>query len=96
MTTSGGTNDTGAIFSLTLPPALPVIANLSVAGTNLVINAIGEGAGTYETLMSTNPLAPFSQWTVVATNVLSMSGNFGVTNAMDPNLPQCFYVLKVQ
>jgi uncharacterized repeat protein (TIGR03803 family) len=96
VTSSGGTNDTGAIFSLTLPPALPVIANLSVAGTNLVINAIGEGAGTYETLMSTNPLAPFSQWTVVATNILITSGNFSVTNAMDPNLPQCFYVLHSQ
>jgi hypothetical protein len=66
------------------------------AGTNLVIDAIGLGAGTYETLTSTNPLAPFSQWTAVATNVLSTSGSFSVTNAIDPNLPQCFYVLQAQ
>jgi uncharacterized repeat protein (TIGR03803 family) len=96
ITSAGGTNNTGAIFSLTLPPAMPVIANLSLAGPNLVINAIGQGSGTYETLMSTNPLSPFSEWTPVATNILSASGSFSVTNVINPNRPQCFYMLQAR
>jgi uncharacterized repeat protein (TIGR03803 family) len=92
----GGTNGNGTIFSLTLPPPLPVIAGLNLVANNLVIDGGAQIAGTYETLMSTNPLLPFNQWTPVATNILNAGGNFGVTNPIDPNLPQCFYVLQAK
>ncbi|MGC9942868.1 MAG: choice-of-anchor tandem repeat GloVer-containing protein [Verrucomicrobiota bacterium] len=92
----GGTNGNGTIFSVTLPPPLPVIAGLNLVANNLVIDGGAQIAGTYETLMSTNPFLPFNQWTPVATNILNAGGNFGVTNPIDPNLPQCFYVLQAK
>jgi uncharacterized repeat protein (TIGR03803 family) len=94
-TVSGGSSGEGTVFALTLPlqPA-PAINGLILSGNNLVINAVGHGAGIYETLMSTNALLPFNQWTPVATNILSASGGFELTNPIDPNLPQCFYVLQ--
>ena len=41
---------------------------------------------------------PKSQWTPVATNVPNASGNFTITatNAVNLNVPQCFYILQIQ
>ena len=94
-TDGGGSSGYGTVFAVTLTPRpAPVINGLILSGNNLVINAVGQGAGTYETLMSTNPLLPLNQWTPVATNILSATGGFELTNPIDPNLPQCFYVLQ--
>jgi hypothetical protein len=48
--------------------------------------------------MSPNLALPLSQWTPVATNTLNAEGNFTITatNAVNPNAPQRFYILKVQ
>ncbi|HWW01021.1 MAG TPA: hypothetical protein VNZ64_15090 [Candidatus Acidoferrum sp.] len=47
-------------------------------------------------LKSTNLTLPFSQWTPVATNVLSVLGYFTIiaTNAVIPGTPQQFYILQ--
>jgi hypothetical protein len=77
----------------------PLIASFNLAGTNLVINAAnGVAGGTYTVLMSTNVALPLSQWTPVATNVLTGSGNFTitVTNAISPGASQQFYILQAQ
>ena len=79
-----------------------VVANLggiTLSGTNLVVNGInGQSGGTYYVLMSTNPALPLSQWTPVATNVLSTSGNFTITltNTVSRTVPQRFYILQTQ
>lgn len=93
----GSTNGTGAVFSLTLPlPLVPVIAGLELSGTNLVINASASGAGTYELLASTNLSLSLSQWTPIATNILTASGNFSITNSVNPAMQQCLYILQAQ
>ncbi|HXR06513.1 MAG TPA: choice-of-anchor tandem repeat GloVer-containing protein [Candidatus Acidoferrum sp.] len=77
----------------------PSIAGLTLSGTNLVVNGnYGASGTTYRVLMSTNLALPLSQWTPVVTNVLNASGNFTITatNAVDPNAPQRFYILKMQ
>jgi hypothetical protein len=83
-----------------LPPAaLPGIAGISLSGTNLVINGCNGFPGmTCYVLMSTNLALPLNQWTPVATNALNASGNFSITatNAVNLNLPQCFYILQMQ
>ncbi len=91
--------DNIGVAMLTQPPALPGIAGLSLSGTNLVINGSnGVSGATYYVLMSTNVALPRSQWTPMATNALSASGNFSITatNAVNPNVPECFYVLQQQ
>jgi subtilase family serine protease len=81
------------------PATLPGIAGISLSGTNLVINGCNGFSGTtYYVLMSTNVALPLNQWTPVATNVLNTSGNFSITatNAVNLNVPQCFYILQMQ
>jgi len=78
---------------------VPGIASFSLSGTNLVINGSNGFSGTvYYVLMSTNVSLPLNQWTPVATNVLNASGNFTITatNAVNLNVPQCFYILQMQ
>ena len=75
------------------------IANISLSGTNLVINGVNGLSGrTYFTLMSTNVAKPLTQWSPIATNVLSANGNFTitVTNTVNPTVRQRFYVLQLQ
>jgi sugar lactone lactonase YvrE len=89
----------GFIATLTPVTANPSIASLSLSGTNLVLNGInGQSGSTYYVLTSTNLIVPLSQWTPVATNVLSASGNFSitVTNTVTGNVPQRFYILQEQ
>jgi hypothetical protein len=39
---------------------------------------------------------PITNWTAIATNVVSGSGNFTLTatNAINPNIPHEFYILS--
>jgi alpha-tubulin suppressor-like RCC1 family protein len=78
----------------------PGIASIShLAGTNLVFNVNnGLSGGTYYVLTTTNVALPKNQWMPVATNISSASGNFTltVTNAVDPKIPQQFYIIQMQ
>jgi hypothetical protein len=89
-------NYEGGTFTATLVEPALVISGITLAGTNVVLAATGgQSGGAYETLMSTN----LSQWTPVATNVLSTGGNFSITitNAVNSSLPQAFYrLLQIQ
>ena len=79
--------------------ALPGITGVSLSGTNLVINGSNGLSGkTCYVLMSTNVTLPLNQWAPVATNVLNASGSFTITatNAVNLNVPQCFYILQMQ
>jgi hypothetical protein len=80
-------------------PPQPDIASCSLSGTNLVLNGInGQSGATYYVLMSPNLTLPLSQWTPVATNVLSASGNFTITatNTVTHSVPQRFFILETQ
>jgi PKD repeat protein len=91
--------DSFGLDDISVLPAQLGIASTSISGTNLVLNGTdGLSGGTYYVLMSSNLALPLSQWTPVATNVLSASGNFTitVTNTVSPNLPQSFYTLQTQ
>jgi hypothetical protein len=81
------------------PPAQPGITGISLAGSNLVINGTNGVSGqTYFVLTATNLAQPRSQWLPVATNIFSSDGNFTITatNAVNPNVPQAFYMLQTQ
>jgi len=83
---------------ISVVPAQPGIAGINLSGTNLVVTGNNGLSGlTYLVLMSTNLTLPSSQWTPVATNVLSSYGDFTIfaTNAVDPSAPQRFYQVKL-
>jgi regulator of chromosome condensation (RCC1) repeat-containing protein/Regulator of Chromosome Condensation (RCC1) repeat protein len=75
------------------------IASISLAGTNLMLNGInGISGSTNYVLASTDITLPKNQWTPVVTNILNTNGNFTLTltNAVNPNSPQQFYILQSQ
>ena len=79
--------------------AVPGIIGISLSGGNLVINGSNGVSGqTCYVLTTTNLALPRSQWMPVATNVLNAGGNFSITatNAVNPNVPQQFYILQLQ
>jgi hypothetical protein len=76
-----------------------LVAGISLSGTSLVFSGTNGISGTTNILlMSTNLATPLSHWTPVATNVLGLSGSFSftLTNAVNPNIKQQFYILKTQ
>jgi hypothetical protein len=86
-------------FLAKLNAIAPNFGGTTLAGANLVLNGVnGLSGATYCVLMSTNLTLPLSQWTPVATNVLSASGNFTITatNAVTRTVPQRFYILQTQ
>ncbi len=93
-------NEIGALHASGLATGTkPGLDGLSVAGNNLTLNGSGGvSGGTYYTLMSTNLALPLDGWTPVATNVVGASGNFTITltNALDHEVPQRYFILKSQ
>jgi hypothetical protein len=78
-------------------PPPPGIGGVSLCGANLVLHGSNGLAGaTYHLLTSADLALPLSQWTPVATNNLSASGNFTITltNAVNANVLQRFYILQ--
>jgi hypothetical protein len=88
------TNTPGQVnLMVTLPS--PVIGNMSLAGTNLIISGTGGVTnGSYYLLSSTNLALPLSQWTRLSTNPFDASGGFSVTNSSGTNAG-IFYLLQL-
>lgn len=80
-------------------PVQPLIAGIHLSGRDLVLDAQNGLQGhSYAVLRSPNAALPLNQWTPIATNFPTASGNFSitVTNAVDPTAPQRFFILKLQ
>ncbi len=74
----------------------PYITGIALSGTNLVLSGNnGVPGGQYVLLSSTNVTLPFNQWVPVLTNNFDASGNFNLTNAINLNTPQNFYLLQI-
>jgi hypothetical protein len=88
--------NSGALTVVTLTS--PAIGKAGVdANGSLVFSGTGAPANwTYCVLSSTDVSLPLTNWTRIRTNQTDGSGTFSVTNAMDPNLPQNFLILRFQ
>ncbi len=72
----------------------PLITSFSLSGTNLVFSGTnGYANGNYELLTSTNVVLSLTNWTAIATNTFDSNGNFSLTNGINPDEPQQFYIL---
>jgi fibronectin-binding autotransporter adhesin len=77
-------------------PPQPGIASITVSGTEIVIQGTnGTAGGTYQVLTSPDVALPLASWTSVLTNLFDASGNFSATNAVDPNEPQRFFLIRL-
>jgi hypothetical protein len=72
-----------------------VISSTSLSGTNLVFSGSGGSAGTpYDVLSTTNLLT--GPWITNSTGTFDPSGNFSVTNAINHDNLNVFYMIKCQ
>jgi hypothetical protein len=79
-----------------LKVAPPKFTGITVSGTILVLSGTGGSPGSpYYVLASTNLTLPFTNWSLVTSNVFDANGNFLVTNSISPATPQQFYVLQL-
>ena len=95
-TTQFGGTGNGAVFGLAI---LPDITSLNLAGSNVVLNAANGVAGeNYAVLTSTDAGLSLSNWTPLATNLVTNGGNFTITatNAVNLGAQQQFYILQMQ
>jgi hypothetical protein len=66
-----------------------------VDGTNMVITGFnGSPSYPFYILTSSDLNAPFSNWAPVRTNTFDSNGRFILTNAIDPTVPQQFFILS--
>ncbi len=85
---------TNGILNVVSKPA-PYIAGFSLSGTNLVFSGTnGWANGIYELLTSTNVALALTNWTAIATNTFDSNGQFNLTNGINPDAPQQFYILS--
>lgn len=95
----GGSSNRLTAFEI-LPGPQPVITGVNVSGTDLnLTGSNGVNGETLITLMSSNAAQALIQWQPVATNLLSVTGNWVITatNAVDPaSSAHRFYILEAQ
>jgi hypothetical protein len=73
----------------------PRILGVSMVGGRLIFSGTnGWAGGTYTIWASTNLGAPLTNWLPVGGGGFDGHGNFSATNAMNPNQPQQFYLLR--
>ncbi|HEY1788368.1 MAG TPA: autotransporter-associated beta strand repeat-containing protein, partial [Verrucomicrobiae bacterium] len=76
--------------------AKPRIMAIVLSGTKLILNGTqGVANGHYQVLTSTNLALPLSLWVPVLTNNFDGNGNFNITNSINPNVRQNFYILQI-
>ena len=95
--TSASVSVSGHSLNLVVGPLeifAPAISSVAWAGNSLVLSGVnGPAGGTFRVLTSTNLSAPFSNWTVIATDVFSQAGTFRVTNS--DSISPSYFIIRV-
>jgi autotransporter-associated beta strand protein len=85
----------GIIKVVSAAVAQPYLTSVTISGGNLIITGTNGTPGqTFEVLSSTNVATSLSNWTSLATNTFT-TGNFSVTNSINPGESQRFYNVRV-
>jgi hypothetical protein len=78
-------------------PARPVINNIGMSAGNLMFSGTnGLANAGYNVLVSTNLTTPLTNWAVLATNTFDANGAFSVSNSINSNVPQQYYLIELQ
>jgi autotransporter-associated beta strand protein len=89
-------NTSGIISVISTTTNPPVFGNVALSGSNFIFSGTGGTANSpFYLLGSTNLNLPFSNWSRLLTNQFDGSGNFNLTNPLDPAAFQNFYLLQV-
>ena len=86
-------------IDLVIAPSIlvtPRIGSFTLAGSNLFFSGSnGLPMGSYYLMSSTNVALPLNLWTPIATNPFDTNGDFNLTNPVNPNSSQLFYLLQL-
>jgi len=67
-----------------------------LAGTNVLLSEVGGQSGaTFVLYSATNVTTPLASWNPIATNLFDGFGTFTITNAINTNIPQQYFILKL-
>ncbi len=67
-----------------------------LTGTNLILSDVGGQSNTaFVVYTATNLTTPLSLWTPIQTNLFDSFGTFKITNALNTNIPQQYFILKL-
>lgn len=84
------------ILPLLVSAPSPQIAGAKMTGSSFFFAGTnGSPGGIYYVLVSTNPLMPLANWSVIATNSFDGEGNFSFTNTFNPGVPQKYYTISL-
>ncbi len=91
------TNAVGLVQLIVASPTPPGFSSIVASGGNLILSGSnGKPFANYVELTSTNLDLPVASWTPLLTNQFDASGDFSITNPIDPASLQSFYLLKLQ
>ena len=84
------------ILSVALGQVHPQLATAAVSGTDLILNGNGGAAGYGVSVLSTTNLSiPQTNWPVVGSGFCDRLGAFNFTNAISPDAPVKFYLIRI-
>jgi rhamnogalacturonan endolyase len=87
--------NTSGVLSVVVT-AEPVFGSVTLTTGGLSLSGSGGVAdANFYLLAATNLAMPLTNWTRVLTNQFDAGGNFSFTNAINPNVPQTFYLLQL-
>jgi fibronectin-binding autotransporter adhesin len=87
---------TGTLKVVTSVVNPPHIVGVTVTGSSLVFSGTGGTAGNgFSVYSSTDVSLPLTSWTLAGSGVFDGSGNFSVTNSVNPATPSRFFILRV-
>ena len=79
-----------------VPPQPPLISSVDLVDGQFIFRGTnGPGEATYYLATSTNLALPPANWTPIVTNHFSADGHFAITNAVDPEHAQQFFLLQL-
>ncbi|HOX03938.1 MAG TPA: autotransporter-associated beta strand repeat-containing protein [Candidatus Paceibacterota bacterium] len=86
----------GTLKVTAAPEPKPEVESVIQSGTDLILRGSGGvPGGTFHMLTSTDAALTLASWTRLATDTFSWDGRFSVTNTIQLDTPQRFFILEV-
>jgi beta-galactosidase len=95
LNTAGESANSAQVSATPVKPPQPRIVGISIAGGSLMFSGTnGLAGGAYAIWSSTNLATPLSNWTQAGSGYFDGNGNFSITNVINTNKTQQFFMLR--
>jgi hypothetical protein len=95
LNTAGESANSAQVSATPVKPPQPRIVGISIADGSLMFSGTnGLAGGAYAIWSSTNLATPLSNWTQAGSGYFDGNGNFSITNVINSNETQQFFMLR--